>query len=105
MNFFGPLLAFSLAFLTVSSSSALASGPVIDLGNIEIEGEVRRPPVQSFNASHVFRSGKQKVLAKELEHLEGSVLDIEAQKELQKIRIQELNSLIRIESQALGAHP
>ncbi|MEO0336474.1 MAG: hypothetical protein AAF202_08770, partial [Pseudomonadota bacterium] len=77
--------------------------PVLDLGNIEIEGEVRRPPVQSFNASHLFDSGKSKVLSGELSSLELGLLNAKTEQELAQLRARALKSLEAIQQQALNA--
>lgn len=67
--FFWFIVSFSTSQVVAKSKSN-----VVDLGNIEIEGEVRRPPIKVFNSSVQLRKVLVKLSSYEFADFEKEML-------------------------------
>lgn len=61
-------------FISIFNPYSLLADDVIDLGSLQIEGEVRRPPVQFFVAKEIPESVVQKSAEKSFKNLEEELL-------------------------------
>jgi len=96
------LKSLNLLFLFLVGSLVRAEGPVLDLGNIEIEGEVRRPPVKSFQSSKVFASGIKKVVQHELSKIQEEIFSKDATSKLEILQDNDLQTLFFLEQKLLN---